>query len=354
MLAGGLILDASPADAQPLAAAVHGRGAHVGPGPAGGVVGRIGDGSARAPRTAPPRETAPAAVPDARTAGAYGYPWDHRAGRAGGDHGGVPSGGGWRPPERLPAAPTEAVATGRRAAAEARAVSPPANRGAGATGVLSASARLLTGIDNSPGIGPGDARGNGRADPLGRATGPILRNANAHGDHGDHGKGGAGSAATRVARALPPVRSHNPTAPRPAGTGSNPPSPVPPIALLLVASLPESVSGRPDSSFVVPVPAAAALLPARPAPAAGPGPNRRTEPDSLLPDIARSFFQVPGNLLHDGWAGQSLKAATKLKFPIAFLAVAAVFFLIQALIDRRDPKLSRAPERQGEDSVEFE
>jgi hypothetical protein len=54
-----------------------------------------------------------------------------------------------------------------------------------------------------------------------------------------------------------------------------------------------------------------------------------------------------------GWAGVSLKAATRLKIPIAFALVVGVFLLIQALVDRRDPKLSQAPERGDDDSTEF-
>jgi hypothetical protein len=54
-----------------------------------------------------------------------------------------------------------------------------------------------------------------------------------------------------------------------------------------------------------------------------------------------------------GWQGVSLKAATSLRVPIVFGAVVALFVLIQALIDRRDPKLSRAPERGEDDTVGF-
>jgi hypothetical protein len=55
-----------------------------------------------------------------------------------------------------------------------------------------------------------------------------------------------------------------------------------------------------------------------------------------------------------GWAGVSMKAATNLRVPIAFALVVALFILVQALIDRRDPKLSRAPERGDEDSARFQ
>lgn len=54
-----------------------------------------------------------------------------------------------------------------------------------------------------------------------------------------------------------------------------------------------------------------------------------------------------------GWSGISLKAATHLEIPIAFALLVALFVLGQALIDRRDPKLSRAPERGDDDTAEF-
>jgi hypothetical protein len=53
------------------------------------------------------------------------------------------------------------------------------------------------------------------------------------------------------------------------------------------------------------------------------------------------------------WRGPSMQAATKLSIPILFGAAVAVFALLQALVDRRDPKLSRAPERGDDDTVGF-
>jgi hypothetical protein len=58
-------------------------------------------------------------------------------------------------------------------------------------------------------------------------------------------------------------------------------------------------------------------------------------------------------LANGGWAGLSTRAATDLKIPIAFGVVVGLFLLVQALIDRRDPKLSRAPERGDEETVGF-
>lgn len=54
------------------------------------------------------------------------------------------------------------------------------------------------------------------------------------------------------------------------------------------------------------------------------------------------------------WKGLSLQAATNLKVPIAFALAVALFVALQALIDRRDPKISRAPEHGDDDTVGFE
>jgi hypothetical protein len=151
----------------------------------------------------------------------------------------------------------------------------------------------------------------------------------------------------------PPLKKEKPAPSRTVANPATPPPATPGATIVLVASIPESVAGRPQTSFTLPLRPAVPELPAGPAPA-GPGPSPDLAPGLLLPDIGRRFFRVPGNLLHEGWEGASLNTATKLKFPIAFLAVAAVFFLIQGLVDRRDPKLSAAPEHQDEDSVEFE
>ena len=54
-----------------------------------------------------------------------------------------------------------------------------------------------------------------------------------------------------------------------------------------------------------------------------------------------------------GEESRPYKAATDLKIPIAFAVAVALFLLVQALIDRRDPKLARAPERGDEETVGF-
>ncbi|HUJ65509.1 MAG TPA: hypothetical protein VLX59_08230 [Acidimicrobiales bacterium] len=63
---------------------------------------------------------------------------------------------------------------------------------------------------------------------------------------------------------------------------------------------------------------------------------------------------LPMEMTNNAWKGLSLRAATNLKVPILFGVVVALFVLGQALIDRRDPKMSRAPERNDDDTVGFE
>ncbi len=48
-----------------------------------------------------------------------------------------------------------------------------------------------------------------------------------------------------------------------------------------------------------------------------------------------------------------MRAARRLAVPILFGAGILVFLLVQALIDRRDPRLTRAPARDDDDSVGF-
>jgi hypothetical protein len=79
-------------------------------------------------------------------------------------------------------------------------------------------------------------------------------------------------------------------------------------------------------------------------------------PGGLLPFPLNEheFARLPGFFLHGGWADESLRATSKLRLPLSFLFAATIFILVQALIDRRDPKVVRAPEHQTDDSVGFE
>lgn len=54
-----------------------------------------------------------------------------------------------------------------------------------------------------------------------------------------------------------------------------------------------------------------------------------------------------------GWQGISLQAAVDLRIPMLFGAAVLLFVLLQALVDRRDPKVARAPERGDDDTVGF-
>ena len=148
---------------------------------------------------------------------------------------------------------------------------------------------------------------------------------------------------------IPPGQTSGP------GQNPTPPSAAAEPTNLIVANIPEGVAGLPFAPIILPVRAG------RPA-AAGPSLPNGSVPGTLggpsspgvpLPDINRRWFRFPENL-NDGISRESLEAADEEKFPLGLLGFGAVFFLGQALIDRRDLKLSRAPEHQGEDSVEFE
>lgn len=98
-----------------------------------------------------------------------------------------------------------------------------------------------------------------------------------------------------------------------------------------------------------PVPAPAARPAAAPRPAgtrakqpAGPAAAYQGSVDSPLVAVGR------------GLTGLSLQAETRLRVPIMFFLVVALFMAIQALIDRRDPKVVEAPEHSMDDSVGFE
>jgi hypothetical protein len=81
--------------------------------------------------------------------------------------------------------------------------------------------------------------------------------------------------------------------------------------------------------------------------------GNNTAPASIAPSVG-GVFNEPMVLANGGWKGVSLRAATNLKVPILFGVVVALFVLVQAMIDRRDPKMSRAPERNDDDTVGFQ
>lgn len=103
---------------------------------------------------------------------------------------------------------------------------------------------------------------------------------------------------------------------------------LPPYHLALEPGLPPAAHPR-----AVTVPAAAA-----PPEAAAVAPDKFPEP----------MVQSGGS-----WKGPSLRTAGGLTIPIAVGLAVGMFLIGQALVDRRDPKMARAPERSRNDTVGF-
>ncbi|HWG72449.1 MAG TPA: hypothetical protein VG184_00165 [Acidimicrobiales bacterium] len=82
------------------------------------------------------------------------------------------------------------------------------------------------------------------------------------------------------------------------------------------------------------------------------GQGQTTKPAAVDP-AKRVALTGNGYLASDPWPGASLRAATHLTVPILFGAVVLLFIIAQALVDRRDPKLARAPTRGDDESVGF-
>ena len=126
----------------------------------------------------------------------------------------------------------------------------------------------------------------------------------------------------------------------------------PALAPALAPALPAHAGVVPPSGGVI---ASAVQLrggmPASPRIAVAAPRARRTLP------TRRVALTVTGNgslaLAGGPWEGASLRAATHLAVPIFFGAVVLCFIVAQALIDRRDPKMARAPARGDDDSVGF-
>lgn len=92
--------------------------------------------------------------------------------------------------------------------------------------------------------------------------------------------------------------------------------------------------------------------PAAPA-AAGPAPARTGTTPAGAPTVPGAFGE-PMVLAQGAWQGLSLRAATDLRIPIGLFVGAGVFLLVQVLIDRRDPKVSAAPERGTDETIGFQ
>jgi len=82
--------------------------------------------------------------------------------------------------------------------------------------------------------------------------------------------------------------------------------------------------------------------------------GENASPGSAAPEVSGLSGVLPMVAANGDNPFQPLQAATDLKVPILFGVVVALFILGQALIDRRDPKMSRAPERNDEDTVGFQ
>lgn len=85
-----------------------------------------------------------------------------------------------------------------------------------------------------------------------------------------------------------------------------------------------------------------------------PAPFAVSIPVGNLAQAERGLSRLPFSLTPGSWTGPSLKVVKKLKVPLAVLAAIGLFMLAQALVDRRDPKVSDAPERSWDDTIGFE
>jgi hypothetical protein len=148
----------------------------------------------------------------------------------------------------------------------------------------------------------------------------------------------------------PPTVTVTPTLPR---TNNFVPTPtptvtVPPPPPTTTTTLPAPSGQGPARNLVA--------LPSNPVgPPSGPPPAKPAAGSSARhAGSGPNVFDEPLVLASGPWHGLSLTAATKLSIPIAFGALVALFLLVQALIDRRDPKLSQAPRHSDDETVSFE
>ena len=128
-----------------------------------------------------------------------------------------------------------------------------------------------------------------------------------------------------------------------AASGAAPLRPVVAVAIPGTAPVVEPVVDyRPAPSVVAPA--------HRAAPPSRPAVSRPAAPEETFPGA----FGEPMVLARGAWQGLSLQAATELKIPISLLVAVGVFLLVQALVDRRDPKVAAAPEHGTDDTVGFQ
>jgi hypothetical protein len=68
--------------------------------------------------------------------------------------------------------------------------------------------------------------------------------------------------------------------------------------------------------------------------------------------LSNPFVAATGSL----WQAMSLRSPVSWPLPVILLTVAVVllFLLLQGRLDRRDPKLARAPERSDDQTIGFD
>jgi hypothetical protein len=174
---------------------------------------------------------------------------------------------------------------------------------------------------------PGDTKPSKGHAPKLPSLNPVVKLSGLHSSGGQgHGSGSKGG--TPAPRPVSPE-------PAPAAAHSRPAASASPSR--------PATSSRPANT-----PAAAVALPLSPAPSA---------PASASPPHRASAAKgtnEPMAVAGGPWPGVSLKTATTLSVPIFFAAAVGLFLLLQALVDRRDPKVSRAPERGNDETVGFQ
>lgn len=177
----------------------------------------------------------------------------------------------------------------------------------------------------------------------GASSGSITRTVKGHGA----AKGGGAKSAKAQGNSAPSGRAvGHPSAPAPAPV----PASVPPANTRATVPAPPPRPGPARTAAPTLVTAAALPGPGR---LLGPIGAALAGPGGTFPLAGHELSRLPGFVLHGGWAQDSLQATARLRLPLGFLLAAAVFVLVQGLIDRRDPKVVRAPEHQSDDSVGF-
>ena len=142
-----------------------------------------------------------------------------------------------------------------------------------------------------------------------------------------------------------PSKTSAPTTTVPAVVAPTPPPPTPPVGL--PPQSPTYGYGYQSYSGTYSTP------PTTTAPAAN-----NVKLDVAAPQAATPLWdEAIGEqvvLSQDAWTRLSLRAGTRIELPLLFLVGVGLFILVQALIDRRDPKVSHAPEHHLDNAVLFE